>query len=101
MEPGFDLLEEKVRKAAELVKRLRKENKGLEDDLAKANGRLQESEKRLSALEKERASAKSGPDVDELLSELKSLRQQRDEVRKRIERIVEVLESLDEGGETS
>ena len=101
MEQGFDLLEEKVRKAAELVKRLRKENKGLEDDLAKANGHLQESEKKLSTLEKERASAKSGPDRDELQSEVKSLRQQRDEVRKRIERIVEVLESLDEDGETS
>lgn len=101
MEPGFDLLEEKVRKAAELVRRLRKENKGLEDDLVKAKGRLQESEKKLSALEKERASARSGPELDELQSEVKSLRQQKDEVRKRIERIVELLESLDEGGETS
>jgi predicted nucleic acid-binding Zn-ribbon protein len=99
MEQGFDLLEEKVRKAADLVKRLRKENKGLEEDLAKAKGRLQDSEKRLSALEKERAQAKGGPEVDELQAEVKSLRQQKDEVRKRIERIVEVLESLDEGGE--
>jgi chromosome segregation ATPase len=99
MEQGFDLLEEKVRKAADLVKRLRKENKGLEEDLAKAKGRLQDSEKRLSALEKERAQAKGGPEVEELQAEVKSLRQQKDEVRKRIERIVEVLESLDEGAE--
>jgi prefoldin subunit 5 len=99
MEQGFDLLEEKVRKAADLVKRLRKENKGLEDGLAKATGRLQESEKRLSALEKERAAPRGGPEMDDLQAEVKSLRQQKDEVRKRIERIVEVLESLDEGSE--
>jgi len=101
MEQGFDLLEEKVRKAAELVRRLRKENEGLEDELAKEQDRLRESEKRLAALEKERASTRGGPEVDELQAEVRSLRQQKDEVRKRVERIVEVLESLDEGDGTS
>jgi len=57
MEHGFDVLEEKVRRAAELVVRLRKENKALLEDMAKAKGRLQDAEKRISALEKERVAA--------------------------------------------
>jgi chromosome segregation ATPase len=101
MEQGFDLLEEKVRKAAELVKRLRKENKGLEDDLGRAKSRLHEAEKRLSALEKEHAAADRGAGSEELEREVKALRHQRDEVRRRIERMVEVLESLDEGADGS
>jgi chromosome segregation ATPase len=95
MEQGFDLLEEKVRKAAELVKRLRKENKGLEDDLARAKARLHEAEKRLSAMEKE-ASASRRVGAEDVERELAGLRRQRDDVRKRIERIVELLETLDE-----
>ena len=46
MEDGFELLEEKVKKAADLVRRLRRENKDLEGDLAKIKPRLQEAEKK-------------------------------------------------------
>jgi predicted RNase H-like nuclease (RuvC/YqgF family) len=100
MENSFDRLEEKVRKAAELVKRLRKENGSLEEALGTAKGRTQEVEKRLVALEKERsASAGQGKELDALDREVKTLRQQRDEVRHRIEKLVEVLESLDEPSE--
>jgi FtsZ-binding cell division protein ZapB len=57
MENGFELLEDKVRKAVELVKRLRKENKDLRDELGKAQPRLQELEKKVEALDKHRGAA--------------------------------------------
>jgi predicted nucleic acid-binding Zn-ribbon protein len=96
MENGFDLLEEKVRKAAELVKRLRKENGGLEEQLGEGKKRLADAEKRLSALEKDKgSSADLSKEVELLGRELKSLRQERDEVRGRIAKLVEVLETLD------
>jgi predicted RNase H-like nuclease (RuvC/YqgF family) len=100
MENSFDRLEEKVRKAAELVKRLRKENASFEEALGTAKGRAQDAEKRLAALEKERsASAGHGKELEALDREVKTLRQQRDEVRHRIEKLVDVLESLDEPSE--
>ena len=96
MEDGFELLEQKVRRAAELVKRLRKENKGLEDDLLAAKGRLKEAEKKLDALQKEmQSSSGRGAEVDALKSDLELLRQEREEVRRRIAQLVTVLEELD------
>lgn len=96
MENGFDLLEQKVRKAAELVKRLRKENSGLEEQLGEGKKRLADAEKRLSALERDKgSSADLSKEVELLGRELKSLRQERDEVRGRIAKLVEVLETLD------
>lgn len=100
MENSFDLLEQKVRKAAELVRRLRKENASLEESLATARGRVQETEKRLSALEKERTHAsKDSRDREGLENEVKTLRKQRDEVRQRIAGLVEVLDSLDDAAD--
>jgi chromosome segregation ATPase len=90
MEDSFDLLEEKVRKAADLVKRLRKENRGLEDDLGKARAKLHETEKRAEGLEKSGDHGKEG-----LQRELASLKRERQEVRGRIAKLVEVLEGLD------
>jgi len=96
MENGFDLLEQKVRKAAELVKQLRKENGGLEEQLGEGKKRLADAEKRLSALEKDKgSSADLSKEVELLGRELKSLRQERDEVRGRIAKLVGVLETLD------
>ena len=96
MEDTFVLLEEKVRKAAELVRRLRKENKGLEDDLAKARARLLDAEKRLETLEREVQTAGGrSQELDGLQKDLKALKQEREEVRRRIAKLVEVLEGLD------
>ena len=97
MDDSFELLEEKVRRAADLVRRLRRENRTLEDDASKAKARLQEAEKRLSSVEKQ-LTAPSGPDpevVKALEADLKSLRAEREEVRKRIGRLVEMLDGLD------
>lgn len=95
MENSFDLLEEKVRRTVDLVKRLRKENKGLEDDLARARARLDEAEKTLHSLERERGaqSAQTGQ-LEALGKEVKTLRQEREDVRGRIAKLVEALEGL-------
>lgn len=96
MQDGFGLLEEKVKKAAELVKRLRRENKALEDDLGKSKARLLDAEQRLEALDKELArDAGKGAASEALAEELESLKQEREEVRKRIARLVEVLDGLE------
>jgi predicted nucleic acid-binding Zn-ribbon protein len=96
MENGFDLLEGKVRKAAELVKKLRKENGGLEEQLVEGKKRLADAEKRLSGIEKDKgASADLTKEVELLGREVKTLRDERSEVRNRIAKLVEVLESLE------
>ena len=96
MENSFELLEEKVRKAVELVKRLRKENRELHDEVEKSRPRLQELEKKVEALDKHRgmAAADAGK-VEALGKEVKELRHEREEIRKRIARIVEALDSLE------
>lgn len=96
MQNSFDVLEEKIRKAVELVNRLRNEKKALESDLAAMRSRLLDTEKRFVALEKERApEADHGKGIEGLERELKTLRTEREEVRGRIAKLVEVLEGLD------
>jgi chromosome segregation ATPase len=97
MENAFGLLEEKVRKAAELVKRLRRENKSLEDELGGVRGQLEAAGKRLAALENEAraAPAKAGRDREAAEGELRALRQEREEVRRRIAGLLEILDGLE------
>ena len=96
MQDGFEQLEEKVKKAADLVKRLRRDNKALEDDLTKAKWRLQEAEKRLLAVEKdlEPKGGKAG-EGEALAEELSVLKQEREEVRRRVAKLVTVLDGLE------
>jgi FtsZ-binding cell division protein ZapB len=96
MENSFELLEDKVRKAVELVKRLRKENRELHDAVQKAGPRLQELEKKVEAAEKHRGAA--GADaakMESLARELKDLRHEREEIRRRIAKLVEALDTLE------
>jgi chromosome segregation ATPase len=95
MQDGFELLEEKVKKAADLVKRLRRDNKTLEDDLTKAKWRLQEAEKRLEAVEKDLAHRGDAAESEALLAEVSSLKKEREEVRRRIAKLVDVLDGLE------
>lgn len=97
MQNSFDVLEEKIRKAVELVNRLRNEKRSLESDLAAMRSRLHDTEKRFVALEKERAPGvvDHGQGIEGLERELKALRTEREEVRGRIARLVEVLDGLD------
>jgi FtsZ-binding cell division protein ZapB len=96
MEEGFGLLEEKVRKAADLVKRLRKANHDLEEERSRLGARVKEAEKRLDTLEKQRGSSSGdGPRRDALAEEVAGLRHEREEIRRRIARLVEVLDGLE------
>jgi predicted RNase H-like nuclease (RuvC/YqgF family) len=96
MENSFELLEERVRKAVELVKRLRKENRDLQDEVAKARPRLQELEKKIEAADRHRgaASAEAGK-AEALAREVKDLRHEREEIRRRIAKLVEALDALE------
>ena len=93
---AFDVLEDKVRKAAEAVKRLRAQNEELERDRTKLRAAVQELEKRVASLEKQgkQAAADTGR-LQTLEEEAKELRAERQEIRKRVARLVEVLESLE------
>ncbi len=97
MEDSFVLLEEKVVKAADLVKRLRKENRTLGEDLSRAKAGMQEAEKKVSALEREKeaSSSEHGDGTEGLRRELDALKRERGEVRNRIAKLVELLEGLD------
>ena len=96
MENNFELLEDKVRKAVELVKRLRKENRDLQDELGKTRPRLQDLEKKLEVAEKHRGAATADAGKAEALArELKDLRHEREEIRRRIAKLVEALDSLE------
>ena len=96
MEQGFELLEEKVRKAADLVKRLRKANHDLEEERSRLGARVREAEKRLDSLEKQRgSSADDGRRRDVLAEEVAAWRREREEIRRRIAKVVEVLDGLE------
>jgi predicted nucleic acid-binding Zn-ribbon protein len=96
MEQGFELLEEKVRKAADLVKRLRKANHDLEEERSRLGARVREAEKRLDMLERQRGAASDdGRRREALAEEVASLRHERDEIRRRIAKLVEVLDGLE------
>lgn len=94
MQEGFEVLEEKVRKAADLVKRLRRANRELEEERGRLGSRLREAEKRLDALENETGAPREDGGRDEAVAkEVARWRHEREEIRRRIERIVEVLEA--------
>ena len=92
MDDPFAQLEDKVRKAAETVRRLRDEKQALEGErdalLARLAHRLPEA-------------AGGGPSpadvakMESLAAEVKALQQEREQIRRRISSLLEVLEGLD------
>ena len=96
MENAFDQLEDRVKKAAEVVKTLRHENKALQDELGRSRPRLQEVEKTVQAMEKGKgASAEDTRRQEALGQEVRDLRAEREEIRRRIAKLVQVLDGLD------
>lgn len=81
MENAFDQLEDRVKKAAEVVRALRQENKALQDELGRIKGKG--------------PSPEDARRLDALGSEVKDLRAERDEIRRRIAKLVQVLDALD------
>jgi predicted nucleic acid-binding Zn-ribbon protein len=106
----FSQLEDKVRKAAALVRDLRERNQSLEKELPEARRRFQRLEEELpqlrarvqdlqKALEAaEKGAGASSEDARRLAAsqqEIKVLRQEREEIRVRIARLMEVLDGLE------
>lgn len=96
MDASFEVLERKVRQAAELIGRLRQEKQSLENSLGDARAGLQKAQRALAAAERERESGSSeAAQLQVLEGELASLTREREEVRRRISRLVELLDGLD------
>ena len=106
----FSLLEDKVRKAAALVRELKQRNQALERELPEVRKRSQRLEEELPELRSrvqdlqkallaaEKGTGPSGEDVKKLTAaehELKVLRHEREEIRARIARLIEVLDGLE------
>jgi chromosome segregation ATPase len=91
---AFDLLEQRVRRAADALRRLQAENADLRKQLSKAQGALAQAEK---ALEKQGPAADPREAERHLAQarELAALQRDREELRQRIGRLVEALEGLD------
>jgi predicted RNase H-like nuclease (RuvC/YqgF family) len=96
MDVSFEVLERKVRQAAELIARLRQEKQSLEKKLGEAKAALEKAERTLAAAERERASDPSqAAQLHALEGELATLTREREEVRRRISRLVGLLDGLD------
>lgn len=96
VEKGFELLEQKVRKAAELVKRLQGENKALSTQLGEAQSRLKQAARELEAARSRReAPPEDARKLEALSREVEDLRAEREEIKTRVARLVEVLDTLD------
>jgi septal ring factor EnvC (AmiA/AmiB activator) len=94
VDESFGLLEEKVRRAAELVRRVREENRALQDELHRARTRLKETEQELDA-GGGKPTADEAQRAETLGREVKALRAERAEVRTRIAKLLEVLDGLE------
>jgi predicted RNase H-like nuclease (RuvC/YqgF family) len=96
MQDSFEVLESRVRKAADLVQRLRGENARLNEDLDKTRKKLADAEKRMQSPVKPAAvDAQIDKRVGELDQELAGLRREREEIRGRIEALVTVLDEIE------
>jgi uncharacterized coiled-coil DUF342 family protein len=86
----IDLLEQRVVKATELIRGLRRER-----DAAQA--RLAEAEQALARTEKEAAAAaQERQDLQEAADQIEALREERQLIRTKVTRMLEVMSSLDE-----
>src|SRR5438445_12578076 len=97
MEDGFELLEEKVRRAADLVRELGGQNRRRQEELERQGAKLAEAERRIEGGERHRP-ADQAQKLEALRQELDEIRQEREEVRRRIARLVEVLDGLEGPG---
>ena len=82
----FAALEERIRRAVDLVKRERQARAGAEARSAELEARLTEAEAQVQT---------QSPILDQLQSELAALRAERDQVRQRMERLLGQLDSLE------
>jgi chaperonin cofactor prefoldin len=95
VEDSFKLLEDRVHRAAERLKELSSEAQSLKAELAQARGRADKAERALAEAEGRRGrDAEESKKAEALAAEVKVLRQEREEIRERIEKLIGLLESL-------
>jgi uncharacterized coiled-coil DUF342 family protein len=89
----LDLLEQKIVKATELIRSLRREK-----DAALA--KVRDVEKALAAAQAQyQASEKGKEELKELSEQIDVLREERQEIRGRVNQMLEMMAGLEEGGE--
>jgi len=89
----LDLLEQKIVKATELIRSLRREK-----DAALAKTR--DLEKSLAAAQSQiHATEKGREELRELSEQIDLLREERQEIRGRVNQMIEMMSGLEEGGE--
>ena len=93
MEESFKLLEDRVRRAAERLKQLQADSQALRSELAAARSRAEEAERRLGKTAGHAGREGDGK-LEPLGQEVRQLRREREEIRARILRLLELLESV-------
>jgi len=89
----LDLLEQKIVKATELIRSLRREKEA-------ALARTRDLEKALAAAQAQAAASERGKDeVRELSQQIDVLREERQTIRGRVSQMIELISGLDEGGD--
>ena len=89
----LDLLEQKIVKATELIRSLRREKEA-------ALARTRDLEKALAAAQAQAAASERGQDeVRELSQQIDVLREERQTIRGRVSQMIELMSGLDEAGD--
>jgi FtsZ-binding cell division protein ZapB len=86
----LELLEERVQRATELIRGLRKENLELKALVKDTEARLLKSQETISSLEE------VGRRGDEVTRQLKLLQEERQEIRGRVTRMLETFAAMEE-----
>jgi septal ring factor EnvC (AmiA/AmiB activator) len=89
----FSALEERVRRAVDVVKRERQARAAVESRVAELETRATESE--AHAAQAETQLQAQSPLVERLESEISALRAERDQVRQRVEKLLAQLDALE------
>jgi uncharacterized coiled-coil DUF342 family protein len=89
----LDLLEHKIVKATELIRSLRRERDATQT-------KMRDLEKALAAAQAQnQASEKGKEELKELSEQIDVLREERQEIRGRVNQMLEVISGLEDGGE--
>ena len=89
----LDLLEQKIVKATELIRSLRREREATQT-------KLRDLEKALTAAQAQnQASEKGKEELKDLSEQIDVLREERQEIRGRVNQMLEMMAGLEEGGE--
>ena len=86
----IDLLEQKIVKATELIRALRRERDGLQAKLEEASDALALAQKQAAGLEGHRR------EMQEATQQIEALQEERQAVRAKVERMLEAMASVEE-----